>query len=165
MTERSLQDVHASAKIYSSARIVETCELKMGEHTFIGDGCFVSVGRLVMEAGSQINAHACLTGGKGTVHLGRDTVISYGVLIITRTDGPKGKKMNDASPEALRTIRSGDVVVGDDAFVGAYAVLMPGVIIGNRAVIGSGTFVSKDIPPDVVVYPEQRLIVKARKRF
>ena len=154
-----------SAKVYSTVRIAETCDVKMGPHTFIGDHAFIAVGRLVMDSGAQINAHACLTGGKGAVYLGRDSVVSYGVLIMTRTDTPAGRKMNDASPETRRAIQSGDVLIGEDAFVGAYAVLCPGVIVGNRACVGSGTFLSNNVPPDTIIYPAQRLVIKARKRF
>ena len=43
------------------------------------------------------------------------------------------------------------VVIGDDVWLGGGAIVLPGVTIGPRAVVGAGAVVSKDVPPDVVV--------------
>ena len=42
------------------------------------------------------------------------------------------------------------IAVGDDVWIGGGAVVLPGVTIGDRAVIGAGSVVTKDVPPDVV---------------
>lgn len=42
------------------------------------------------------------------------------------------------------------IVVGADVWVGGGAILCPGVTIGERSVIGAGSVVTRDIPPDVV---------------
>lgn len=41
------------------------------------------------------------------------------------------------------------VVIGDDVWIGGAAVICPGVSIGARSVIGAGSVVTRDIPPDV----------------
>lgn len=41
------------------------------------------------------------------------------------------------------------VVIGADVWVGAGALILPGVTIGDRAVIGAGSVVTRDIPADV----------------
>ncbi len=40
----------------------------------------------------------------------------------------------------------GPIVVGEDAFIGARALVLPGVVIGDGAVIGAGSVVAKDMP-------------------
>ena len=47
--------------------------------------------------------------------------------------------------------RVGRVVIGSDVFIGADAIILPGVTIGNNVVIGAGTVVTKDIPDNSVV--------------
>jgi acetyltransferase-like isoleucine patch superfamily enzyme len=160
-----LRDLPKPPKIYETAKIVKQCEQVIDDDTFIGDFVFIAVAKLVLRRGAQVNSHTSITGGSGTVWIGENAVVSYGVRIMTRSDTPTGEHMNDASAESTRAIRVGDIIIGAGAFVGANSVIMPGVTIGKRAVIGAGTYVCRDVPPDTVVYPEQRLIMKARKRF
>ena len=43
-----------------------------------------------------------------------------------------------------------DVRIGNNAWIGAGAILLPGVHIGNNTVIGAGSIVTRDIPDNVV---------------
>lgn len=44
---------------------------------------------------------------------------------------------------------AGSVQIGNDVWIGGGAVICPGVTIGDRAVVGAGSVVTRDIPPDV----------------
>lgn len=58
---------------------------------------------------------------------------------------------HDASPQAFRKVtKVGRVVVGDNVFIGAGSILLPGITIGNNVIIGAGSVVSKDIPDNTV---------------
>ena len=39
--------------------------------------------------------------------------------------------------------------IGSDVWVGGGAIILPGITIGDRSVIGAGSVVTKDVPPDV----------------
>jgi len=43
-----------------------------------------------------------------------------------------------------------DVVIGSDVWVGAHAIILPGVKIGDGAVVAAGAVVTKDIPPNTI---------------
>jgi len=43
------------------------------------------------------------------------------------------------------------IVIEDDVWVGAAAVVLPGVTIGRGSIVGAGAVVTKDVPPDTVV--------------
>ena len=54
---------------------------------------------------------------------------------------------HDASTKReLGCTKMGKVIIGDDVFVGAGTVILPGVQIGDRVVIGAGSVVTKSIP-------------------
>ena len=45
----------------------------------------------------------------------------------------------------------GDIVIGNDVWIGYEAVIMAGVTIGNGAIIGTRAVVTKDVPPYTIV--------------
>lgn len=55
-------------------------------------------------------------------------------------------------PEARRMFcRVGPIRVGEDAWIGAHAIIFPGVTIGRGSVVGAGSVVRDDVPPYTVV--------------
>ena len=58
--------------------------------------------------------------------------------------------MHPMNAEQRRTKEFGKpVAIGSDVWVGGGAIICPGVTIGDRAVIGAGSVVTRDIPADV----------------
>jgi acetyltransferase-like isoleucine patch superfamily enzyme len=47
--------------------------------------------------------------------------------------------------------RTGEVVVGEGAMIGAGAVVLPGVEIGHDAQVGANAVVTEDVPPETTV--------------
>ncbi|WP_083697994.1 MULTISPECIES: acyltransferase [Salipiger] len=50
-----------------------------------------------------------------------------------------------------RRQRFGRIRIGSEVFVGAYTIILPGVDIGDRVVIGAGSVISRSVPSGVVV--------------
>lgn len=47
--------------------------------------------------------------------------------------------------------RAGKIVIGNDVWIGAGAIILKGVTVGDGAVVGAGSVVTKDVPPYAVV--------------
>ena len=56
----------------------------------------------------------------------------------------------DRSQVARAWDNKGDIVIGNDVWIGGNTVINPGVTIGNNVVIGSGSVVTRDIPDQVI---------------
>lgn len=77
------------------------------------------------------------------VRIGSRTLFGPNVQIYTATH-PMDYKERASGLEFAKPI-----TIGEDVWVGGSAVIRPGVSIGDRAVIGAGSVVTKDIPSDV----------------
>lgn len=56
----------------------------------------------------------------------------------------------------------GAIDVGEDVFIGARAIILPGVTIGRGAAIGAGSVVAKDVPPGATVVGNPARVVRTR---
>lgn len=74
----------------------------------------------------------------------------------------------DAHPmnyEARRTsnvgTKSAPIVIEDDVWVGAHSIILKGVTIGARSIIGAGSVVTKGIPADCVAAGNPCMLIKS----
>lgn len=57
-----------------------------------------------------------------------------------------------------------EVKIGDDVWIGARSIILPGVHIGNGAVIGAGSIVTKDVEPYAIVGGNPAKVIKYRHK-
>lgn len=112
----------------------------IGKGAEIGDN--TKIGSLVhIDYGVKIGKNCKV---EGMAYIPPLTVIGDGVFL-----GPGVIFTNDPYPMSDRMV---GVTVKDDAIVCAGAMLKAGITVGERAVIGMGAVVTKDVPPDTLVY-------------
>jgi maltose O-acetyltransferase len=106
---------------------------------------------------SSIGERASLS---GTVTLGHDVMMGEDVLMMTRnheffrTDIP----MNRQGFRAEKPI-----TIGNDVWIGARVIILPGVTIGEGVIIGAGSVVTKDVPAWAVVVGNPARVIKDRR--
>lgn len=57
---------------------------------------------------------------------------------------------------------AGDTVIGNDVWIGAEAMIMPGIKVGHGAVIGSRALITKDVEPYTIVGGNPAKVIKKR---
>jgi len=77
--------------------------------------------------------------------------------------------MVSTSPKIYRNIKSKDIkdvyfppIIGNDVWIGANAIILQGVTIGDGAVIAAGAVVTKDVPPYAIVGGVPAKVIKYR---
>jgi acetyltransferase-like isoleucine patch superfamily enzyme len=70
------------------------------------------------------------------IRIGKNSIIGYNTTILCHE-------------YLIDEYRIGDVRIGDRVMIGANSTLLPGIEIGDGAVIGAGSLVNRDIPPGV----------------
>ena len=84
------------------------------------------------------------------VIIGNHVIMGGGVKIFT-TDFHSLDYENRRETEKDKQNRNGEpVLIGDDCFIGAGVIILKGVHIGARSVIGAGSVVTRNIPNDVI---------------
>ncbi len=143
--------------VYERARIgnrVQTGHaVLIREDTIIGDG-------------TVVGTHAVID---GRVKIGEDVSIQSGTYIPPESKigdrvflAPFVVITNDKYPASKRLL---GVTVEDDAVIGANAVLISGVRIGEGAVVASGAVVTRDVPPRKVVIGVPARVVMDREEY
>jgi acetyltransferase-like isoleucine patch superfamily enzyme len=72
------------------------------------------------------------------IHVGNNTIIGYNTTILTHE-------------YLIREYRLGHVIIGDSVMIGANTTILPGVTIGDGAVVAAGSVVHKDVAPGAFV--------------
>jgi carbonic anhydrase/acetyltransferase-like protein (isoleucine patch superfamily) len=76
--------------------------------------------------------------------------------------GPVNKDIENMMFDMGHPSCKGDITIENDVWIGAKSTIMSGVKIGNGAVIGATTTVTKDVPPYAIVVGNPGKIVKYR---
>jgi acetyltransferase-like isoleucine patch superfamily enzyme len=115
-------------------------------HGRMGGGSTPST--LIIGPHTVINEFNNIRAAGGQIRIGSHCLISQFVSIIASNhmvDGPELIK------EAPWNRSNNWVEIGDDVWIGAHAVVLPGVRIGQGAVIAAGSVVTRDVPESAVV--------------
>jgi acetyltransferase-like isoleucine patch superfamily enzyme len=72
------------------------------------------------------------------ISVGRNTVIGYNTTIL-------------AHEYLIKEYRLGKVEIGSEVMIGANSTILPGITIGDGAIVSAGTLVHKDVPPGAFV--------------
>ena len=74
-----------------------------------------------------------------------------------------GRRWSEQTPPHLSQLPfKGDIVVGNDVWIGRESVIMPGVKIGDGSIIGAYAVVTRDVPPYCVVGGNPARFIKKR---
>lgn len=101
-----------------------------------------------------INEDCLLDGRTGKIYIGNNVSISREVMLYTL--------QHNIDCDYFNT-ESGDVIINDFVWIGSRVIILPGVEIGEGAVVASGAVVTKDIPPMSVYGGIPAKLIKKRK--
>jgi serine acetyltransferase len=102
--------------------------------------------------------------------VGHDVHVGLGLLTVDEAAGEEAKLVigdraaiaprvtivlsshpNNSTLRATVSDRRGSVQIGPDAWIGAGAIILPGILIGERSIVAAGAVVTKDVPDGTIV--------------
>ena len=123
--------------------------LFLGEFTWIDVNCQLSAARGRIEIGSRCHiATGVVMNCHELLRIGDYTTLSHGVKVFGISETPgNGKRLSGPMiPEEHENLLKGHVIIGKDCYVGTNSVILPGVTLGEGAVIGANSLVKADVP-------------------
>jgi acetyltransferase-like isoleucine patch superfamily enzyme len=130
------------------SRTIRNCWLKLyladfGAGTSVQMDCRFLNGRKVHFGKRNVINFGCLFDGrKFHIKTGDDVSIGPEAVILTLGHDPQTPDFAD---------RGGDVIIGNRAWIAYRAIVLPGVTIGEGAVVGAGAVVTKNVEPYAIV--------------
>ena len=85
-----------------------------------------------------------------SITIGERVAISPGVIIVSAS-APNNSLLQNNEYVKKNLIKTQDVIIEDDVWIGAGAIILPGVRIGKMSIVGAGAVVTKDVPEKTVV--------------
>lgn len=113
----------------------KTTGVKIGKDTFINIGVIIIDDRFSKDV---------------EIKIGERVAISPGVIIIS-SSAPNKSILNKNNYVQNNLIKTQDITIEDDVWIGAGAILLPGIKIGKESIIGAGSVVTENVPERSIV--------------
>ena len=114
-----------------------------GENIYLGNNIYFNISCMIIDS--------------NRVKIGDHVMFGPGVQIYTSAHELSAKSRNQGW-EVTKPI-----TIGDSVWIGGMAILLPGVKIGEKSVVGAGAVVTKDVPASVVVAGNPARIIREIK--
>ncbi len=130
---------------------------RVGEHTFFDYNIYVKFPWLV-EIGDHVSINRGVQFFSGfkeryRIILGNHVYIAPNVGFFAA-----GHDIYDLSVHV-----GGDIIVGENVWIGAGSIVLPGITIGDNSVIGAGSVVTKNVPPNSIAVGNPARVIKNKE--
>src|SRR5688572_12969825 len=127
-----------------------------GEKTTVQMGCRFLHGKNVSLGNhTVINFGSLLDGRRYKIEIGDNVSIGPEASILTLGHDPQSPTFED---------RGGDVKIGSRAWIGYRSIILPGVTIGEGAIVGAGAVVTQNVEPFTIVAGDAAKVIGERSR-
>ncbi len=160
-----LQHADRGLRIGQGVEVRSPDRLTVGQDVFIDAGVVLHCGGMDWSPGggitigdrSYVGPHAVLFGA-GEIHIGADVLISPGVVITSH----QHTFVKKDEPIRAQPLDFGLVRIDDDVWIGANAVVLPGLHLGKGSVVGAGAVVTANLPAGAVALGVPARVVRER---
>jgi acetyltransferase-like isoleucine patch superfamily enzyme len=146
------------------SRIYDMKLIEIGSNVRIDDFCFIS-GKIKIGSHVHIASFVSLCGGDKGIILEDFVGVAQKTVVLAKSDDFSGASLtNPTIPDKYKNILEAEVILKKHALVGVCCFILPGVTLGEGAVVGAKSFVKKDIEPWSIYVGVPAKKIKERKK-
>lgn len=132
---------------------------KIGSRSNFSFECkFIDLENIEIGRGTAL-ANSSIFQGTGGLSIGDDCIIGFQNIILTSTHRSERTDI----PVKKQGFYSAPVRIGNDVWTGCRVTVLPGVVIGDHAIVGANSVVTKDVPPWAIVGGKPARVIRLRK--
>jgi len=132
----------------------------LGRWSWIGHGCKIRVHEGRLDIGAKtVLGQECTISAFQHISIGRECIVADRVMLIDFDHGASEHER----PIRDQGIYKRDVRIGHNAWIGYGACFLRGVTVGDNAVVGTSTVVTKDVPANAVVAGAPARLLRMRE--
>jgi acetyltransferase-like isoleucine patch superfamily enzyme len=140
--------------------IARAGRVDFGRFVWIGDGTKIRCHEGVVELGAKtVMGQECTISAYQRVRIGEQCVIADRAMFIDFDHGV----VEVERPIRLQGIYKRDVEVGSNVWIGYGACILRGVRVGDNAIVGTNSVVTKDVPANAVVAGIPARVIRMRE--
>ena len=133
-----LFNIHVPWPCHPTSHVMSVKKIKFGKYTSPGSG-----------------PNQYIQGDNGII-IGNNVQIGPGVSLISANHNFQNYDLH---------IESSPIIIGNNVWIGANSVILPGVIIGENVIIGAGSIVTKNIPENSIAFGNPCKVVKEKSPY
>lgn len=134
---------------------------EIGENSWVASPFYCDYGKFITIGKNTFINFNCLLLDGAKIAIGDAVIISPGVQLLTTSHPVEAHKRGFYENGAFKCgLEAKPITIKDHAWIGAGSIILPGVEIGENTVIGSGSVVTKSMPPNVVAVGNPARIIK-----
>jgi len=157
----TLKRMGSRVSIGRNVEMAGCANISIGSDIYIVDGASIRAvdGSLTIGDGFALNANAkVIADCGGEIHIGNKVMVGPNVLL--RASNHKFDSIDIPIWDQGQT--GGNIMIHDDVWIAASAVILPDVTIGSHAIVAAGAVVTKDVPEYAIVGGVPAKVVKYR---
>jgi acetyltransferase-like isoleucine patch superfamily enzyme len=136
---------------------------KKGKNVYIGQGCDLTFDHVLVGNNVYIGPNCFFISPKNFIKIGNNVMFGPNVMVISSNHNISNQDQlmfNLAKNHDLDTGK--DINIEDDVWIGSGSIILQGVTIHKGSVVGAGSVVSRDIPPNSVYVGVKPKLIKSR---
>lgn len=137
---------------YTLLKTDKTSIIEFNDHVVIDNYVMIlaeEAGRIVLGKHIFIGDYSTIRATKGKITIGSNTMIAQQVKLISTNHYYKDKSKLIREQD-IDTVKVG-ITIGNDCWLGAGCIILPGVTLGDGVVVGANAVVTKNVPNYAVV--------------